>query len=147
MKKFTDAISKKSTKSKEEWIKIFNDFYAHDFDELQSIVKPNEPLIKFIKLTKKKLTFASNPLFPQIATYKRIKFAGLEPELFYDIAHMENSTYAKPNPLFFKEIIEKLHLPASRCVMIGDTEFDMACEKVGIHFVHINNKYEWEDIF
>lgn len=145
--KFTDAISKKSTKSKEEWIKIFNDFYAHDFDELQSIVKPNEPLIKLIKLTKKKLIFASNPLFPQIATYKRIKFTGLEPEIFCYIAHMENSTYAKPNPLFFKEIIEKLHLPASRCVMIGDTEFDMACENVGIHFVHINNKYEWEDIF
>jgi len=145
--KFTDSISNKSTKSKEEWIRVFYDFYTNEFDELQKIVKPNEELLKLIRATRKKLIFASNPLFPKIATYKRIKFAGLEPEFFYYIAHMENSTYAKPNPLFFKEILEKLQLKPSECVMIGDTEFDMACEKVGIRFIHVNNKKEWEAVF
>ncbi|WP_448375335.1 HAD family hydrolase [Fervidobacterium sp.] len=145
--KFTNSISNKSTKSKEEWIRVFYDFYTNEFDELEKIVKPNQELLKLIASTKKNLIFASNPLFPKIATYKRIKFAGLEPEIFYYIAHMENSTYAKPNPLFFKEILEKLQLKPSECVMIGDTEFDMACEKVGIRFIHVNNKKEREGVF
>ncbi|AFG35516.1 haloacid dehalogenase superfamily enzyme, subfamily IA [Fervidobacterium pennivorans DSM 9078] len=145
--KFTMAISQSSRKSPEYWIKLFYAFYETEFDQLSRIVKPKKELIELISKTDKKLIFASNPLFPKIATYKRIKFAGLEPEMFLYVAHMENSTYAKPNPMFFKEIMAKLNLSPDECVMIGDTEFDMACEKVGIKFIHINETEKWKQVF
>ncbi|MGQ9855646.1 MAG: HAD family hydrolase [Fervidobacterium sp.] len=145
--KFGNAISERSGKSREYWISAFIDFYSSDFDNLKQITRPNRELIDLISSTEKSLIFASNPLFPKIATYKRIQFAGLNPEMFYYIAHMENSTYAKPNPLFFKEIIEKLKLHPAECVMIGDSDFDKACEKVGIKFIHISEEEKWREVF
>ncbi|HQO06238.1 MAG TPA: HAD family hydrolase, partial [Fervidobacterium sp.] len=91
--------------------------------------------------------FASNPLFPEIATVKRIKFAGLSPDNFVYVAHMENCRFAKPNPMFFKDIMDKLNILPQECVMIGDSEFDRASEKVGIRFIHIADELEWERLF
>ncbi|MEJ5257172.1 MAG: HAD family hydrolase [Fervidobacterium sp.] len=145
--KFGNAISRRSGKLKEHWIDKFLEFYNTDFDQLQQITQPNKELIDVVNKTNKSLIFASNPLFPRIATYKRIQFSGLYPEMFYYIAHMENSTYAKPNPLFFKEIIEKLKLHPAECVMIGDSDFDKACEKVGIKFIHVSEEEKWREIF
>ncbi|AMW33063.1 haloacid dehalogenase superfamily, subfamily IA, variant 3 with third motif having DD or ED/haloacid dehalogenase superfamily, subfamily IA, variant 1 with third motif having Dx(3-4)D or Dx(3-4)E [Fervidobacterium changbaicum] len=145
--KFSKAISSKSEKPKEYWQNLFYDFYENEFDELSKIVKPNIELIELIKKTNKKVIFASNPLFPKIATHKRIQFAGLEPDMFFYIAHMENSTYAKPNPLFFQEILNKLNISPNECVMIGDSEFDMSSEKAGIKFVHIDEVEKWKPIF
>jgi FMN phosphatase YigB (HAD superfamily) len=145
--KFSIAISQSSGKPREYWVKLFYDFYENEFDQLSKIVKPKKELIELMRKTDKKLIFASNPLFLKIATYKRIKFAGLEPEMFLYVANMENSTYAKPNPMFFKEITTKLNISPDECVMIGDTEFDMACEKVGIKFIHINEAEKWRQVF
>ncbi|MFN4223773.1 HAD family hydrolase [Fervidobacterium gondwanense] len=145
--KFGEAISARSGKSKEYWIDKFLEFYNTDFDQLRQITQPNKEFVNVVNKTNKSLIFASNPLFPRIATYKRIQFAGLNPEMFYYVAHMENSTYAKPNPLFFKEIIEKLKLHPAECVMIGDSDFDKACEKVGIKFIHISEEEKWREIF
>ena len=100
-----------------------------------------------IKSTNQKLVFASNPLFPEIATVKRIKFAGLSPDNFVYVAHMENCRFAKPNPIFFKDIMDKLNILPQECVMIGDSEFDRASEKVGIRFIHIADELEWEKLF
>ncbi|MBO8160066.1 MAG: HAD family hydrolase [Thermosipho sp. (in: Bacteria)] len=144
---FLDIITLKDKYDKTFWTNLFFDFYQNEFDKIKNIITPNDKLIKKIKMTKQKLIFASNPLFPKIATEKRIIFAGLSPENFYYIAHMENSHFAKPNPLFFKEILEKINAKPEECIMIGDSDFDKACEKIGIKFIHVANHEEWEGIF
>ena len=60
---------------------------------------------------------------------------------------MENSHFAKPNPKFFKEILNSLNLDPKNCVMIGDSDFDKASELVNIKFIHINETEEWEKYF
>ncbi|SHH40033.1 HAD family hydrolase [Thermosipho atlanticus] len=144
---FLEVIVSKDKYDREFWYNLFFDFYENEFDKVGKVMKPNKKLVEKIKTTNKKLIFASNPLFPEIATLKRIRFVGLKPENFTYIAHMENSHFAKPNPLFFKEIMEELNISPNECVMIGDTEYDKSCEKVGIKFFHISEEDKWEKIF
>ena len=45
----------------------------------------------------------------------------------------ENSTYCKPTPDYYRELIEKLDLDPEKCIMVGnDTSDDMVAEKLGI---------------
>ncbi|MCD6105477.1 MAG: HAD hydrolase-like protein [Thermosipho sp. (in: Bacteria)] len=145
--KFLEIISHKSSIGKNYWLEFFIDFYQNEFNEIKKVTIPKDNIIKKIKKTDHQLIFASNPLFPKIAVEKRISFAGLSPNNFIYISHMENSHFAKPNPKFFKEILNSLNLDPKNCVMIGDSDFDKASELVNIKFIHINETEEWEKYF
>jgi len=145
--KFLEIISHKSSIGKNYWIEFFMDFYQNEFNEIKKVTIPKDNIIKKIKNTDHQLIFASNPLFPKIAVEKRISFAGLSPNNFIYISHMENSHFAKLNPKFFKEILNSLNLDPKNCVMIGDSDFDKASELVNIKFIHINETEEWEKYF
>ncbi|MGB9614526.1 MAG: HAD family hydrolase [Fervidobacterium sp.] len=145
--KFLCSIVKIAGNSEDFWRNTFLDFYKNEFDELGRIAKPNVEILNLIRSTKKKLIFASNPVFPEIATIKRIKFVGIEPTNFVYIAHMENSRFAKPNKRFFSDILDKLNISPDQCVMIGDSNFDRASEEVGIKFIHVSDTAEWKNLF
>ncbi|HOK87947.1 MAG TPA: HAD family hydrolase [Fervidobacterium sp.] len=145
--KFAEAFSRRTNRPFDYWVEKFTYFYENMFDQVKSVIQPNLKLTGLMKSTVQKLVFASNPLFPEIATIKRIQFAGLSPDDFVYIAHMENCRFAKPNPMFFKDIMDKLNIVPQECVMIGDSEFDKVSEKVGIRFVHIADEDEWEKLF
>ncbi|MBO8138958.1 MAG: HAD hydrolase-like protein [Thermosipho sp. (in: Bacteria)] len=145
--KFLEIISHKSSIGKNYWLEFFIDFYQNEFNQIKKVTIPKDNIIKKIKKTDHQLIFASNPLFPKIAVEKRISFAGLSPNNFIYISHMENSHFAKPNPKFFKEILNSLNLDPKNCVMIGDSDFDKASELVNIKFIHINETEEWEKYF
>ena len=63
---------------------------------------------------------ATAPLFPDIAVRQRIRWAGLEPEDFAYITTYENSHYAKPNPDYYRELLEKLGKKGENCLMVGN---------------------------
>ena len=79
------------------------------------------------------MVLATNPLFPAIATHSRIRWAGLNPDDFEHITTYENSSYCKPNPDYYREILSKLNLKPEECVMVGnDTVEDMIAETLGM---------------
>ena len=131
----------------------FTKFYETRFDLIntgnQSIY-----MIQAVSLLKEKgyrLLLATNPLFPSIATEKRIKWAGLNKEDFEWITTYENSSYAKPNPSYYKEIIDKLKLDVTQCLMVGnDVKEDCAITSLGIPVYLINdyllNKYDLNNL-
>ena len=81
------------------------------------------------------LALASNPVFPLTAQKKRMLWAGVNPDDFALITSYENSHYCKPNPLYFKEIAERLGVKPSDCLMVGnDTTEDAAALSVGVDF-------------
>ena len=45
---------------------------------------------------------------------------GLSPEDFDLVTDYENSSTYKPNPGYYREILNRLHLDAERCLMIGN---------------------------
>ena len=74
-----------------------------------------------------RLALATNPLFPAVATESRIRWAGLEPGDFELYTTYENTGYCKPNPAYYRDLLERLDCDAEDCLMVGnDVEEDMA---------------------
>lgn len=121
----------------------FNAFYENDFDSLKSYCEHNEQANKTVQTLKEKdyiLVLASNPVFPMTAQKKRMQWAGVNPDDFALITAYENSCYCKPNPLYFKEIAEKIGVKPSECLMVGnDTTEDAAATLMGINFFLLTN--------
>ena len=115
----------------------FDQYYQNEFDLVVNACAPTENSAKIVKLLKDRgftVALATNPLFPSIATYKRTKWAGLDPEDFALITTYENSTYCKPNPKYYEMILEKLGKNPENCLMVGnDVREDMeAAQKAGL---------------
>lgn len=80
-----------------------------------------------------KVVLATNPLFPAVATHRRIRLGGMSPDDFDYITAYENSSACKPNPEYFRELLEKLGVSADECVMVGnDTKDDFCAHVLGI---------------
>ena len=79
------------------------------------------------------LYLATNPVFPRAATANRIKWAGLQEDDFRLITTYEDCSYCKPNPLYFKAILDQFSLDPSECLMVGnDVEEDLAIRSLGV---------------
>ena len=80
-----------------------------------------------------RIILATNPLFPAVATHARIRLGGMDPANFEYITAYENSSHCKPNPDYFRELLEKLGIAPDECVMIGnDTRDDFSAHALGI---------------
>ena len=63
----------------------------------------------------------------------RIRWAGLDAEDFKVITTYETCTYCKPNPEYFRGILEEFSLDPSECLMVGnDVEEDLAIRSLGV---------------
>lgn len=115
---------------------IFEDFYRNEF---QNVAKScgfdarAAQTVREIKAMGRKVVLATNPLFPAIATYSRAKWAGLDPDDFEYITTYENSFHCKPNPEYYREILDKLDLNPEECLMVGnDVAEDMVPQTLGM---------------
>ena len=112
-------------------------FYSDDFSlvlkgSCTAYPRANE-VLECAKCKGLRLILATNPLFPAVATYARIRLGGMLPENFEYITAYENSSYCKPNPDYFTELLAKLGVSPEECVMIGnDTRDDFSAHALGI---------------
>ena len=115
---------------------VFEDFYRNEFQKVAEVCGKNpaaKELIEGLKAKGLRLVLATNPLFPAIATHSRVRWAGLEPEDFAYITTYENSSRCKPNPDYYREILDKLGLQTEECVMVGnDAQEDGAAAALGL---------------
>ena len=115
---------------------IHIEFYRNEFNQVQEVCG-FEPMAAQIVHSLKdrgyRVVLATNPLFPSIATQNRIRWAGLQPEDFEYITTYEKSHYCKPNPDYYREILEQLHLQPEECLMVGnDVGEDMIAQQLGM---------------
>ena len=114
----------------------FDAFYREDFDKVKEVCGFNSKarkVIEFLKQKEIRVVLATNPIFPAIATEKRIGWAGLVTEDFELYTTYENSKYCKPNLEYYKEIVNKLDVKPEECLMVGnDVGDDMVAEKIGM---------------
>lgn len=130
---------------------IFENFYTNDFKVLEYLVNktdiPNK-IIKTLKAKGYKVILATNPLFPKVCTYERMRWAGLDVNDFLDITTYETSTYSKPNRNYYYELLKRNNIDPSDAIMVGnDIDDDFSdipkdIEKVLIidHLINNNNK-------
>jgi len=115
---------------------VFADFYAHEFQEAKEVCGYTPEAAQVIALAKSKgyrVTLATNPIFPAIATESRMKWAGLNKEDFELYTTYENIGLCKPNPEYYREILRRMNLQAEECVMVGnDAVEDMVASALGM---------------
>lgn len=115
---------------------IFDDFYEHEFDIVQGSVGFHPKAAEAVHFAKERglrVVLATNPIFPAIATEKRLRWAGLEPADFEYYTTYENTGLCKPNPAYYVELCRKLDISAKECLMVGnDVEEDMVAAELGM---------------
>lgn len=117
-------------------IPVFDEFYRNEFVEAKDACGFNKAAKEVVDLAREhaeKVVLATNPLFPSVATENRMSWAGLSPEDFDLYTTYEESSFAKPNTLYYKEICNKIAVEPSECLMVGnDVDEDMVAEKLGM---------------
>lgn len=115
---------------------LFDSFYDTEFDSLKKVTEPTENADIIIKSLKKRgitVIVASSPIFPMSAHIKRMIWAGLDPDDFQYISAYENSRWCKPEPLYYKEIVDKNGLKPKDCLMVGnDVSDDLPAKETGM---------------
>lgn len=116
--------------------KIALNFYADEFNQAICTTKPNPVSNQIVKRAKERgfeTYLATNPVFPRCATMNRIRWAGLDAEDFKVITTYETCTYCKPNPEYFRGILEEFSLEPSECLMVGnDVAEDLSIRSLGV---------------
>lgn len=115
---------------------LFEEFYRTEFQNAANSCGFNpkaRETVDFLRDTGFRLILATNPIFPAIATESRIRWAGLTPDKFELYTTYENSHYCKPNPLYYKEILDKTGCRPEECLMVGnDVKEDMVAQTLGM---------------
>ena len=124
----------------------FLDFYTNDFDKVKNIVTTDPIVPKIFKKVlqrKFKIVIATNPIFPEIATRKRLMWAGLEN--FLDnlllITHGEQFNTSKPHKDYYKQILEIINTKANQCLMVGNDVYnDGSASLIGMKYYQVFTK-------
>lgn len=115
---------------------LFEEYYAQDFDKVQASCGYTPKAAEAVRALKEmgyRTALATNPIFPAIATQKRIRWAGLSHEDFELYTTYENSRFCKPNPNYYRDIAETLGVKPEECLMVGnDVTEDMVAETLGM---------------
>ena len=131
-KKFCALMGEKVLEDKP----LFEEFYRVEFQGARAscgFAPQAAGLVKKLKAAGCRVLLATNPIFPAIATENRIRWAGLEPEDFELYTTYENSCHCKPNPDYYRDILNSMALDPAECLMVGnDATEDTAAELTGM---------------
>lgn len=115
---------------------VFDEFYRVDFQKVKDacgFTAESGKLVDRLKAAGRRIVLATNPIFPAVATESRIRWAGLDPADFELFTTYENSRHSKPNPAYYRDILDVIGCSAGDCVMVGnDVDEDMAAQTLGM---------------
>jgi len=116
---------------------VFDDFYETKFDAIGAHFPAAPRAAKAVELALDlgyTCVLATNPVFPAVATYRRIAWAGLNPAWFSAVTTYEGCSFCKPNPQYFVELMRQFRTEPQHCRMVGNDEAeDIECaQKAGI---------------
>jgi len=117
------------------WDRIM-EFYATTFDNVHDVMRHNEPLHRSVVYLREKgyrVLLTTNPVFPQLATYKRLAWAGFSSDTFEYVSTMENCGYCKPNAAYWQHVVATMKVDPAQAIVVGnDCTEDMSARLVGI---------------
>jgi FMN phosphatase YigB (HAD superfamily) len=113
---------------------IFMDFYANDFPRLRQYTRRKPQARQVVRAAFERgydVVIATNPLFPATAIQQRLEWAGVADFAYQLVTTYENSRAAKPNLLYYEQILETIGHPAPACLVVGDEDIDMVAAHLG----------------
>lgn len=110
---------------KQTVIDLILDFYTNVFPSLGSLTRQIPEAIEFIHSqisSGNRVVIATNPLFPRIATFNRLVWAGLpvDQEKFELVTTYEFMHFAKPRVEYYAEMLAYLGYPDEPVIMFGN---------------------------
>ena len=128
---FEAAYGKPARKDEEH----FAAFYREDFDKVSTscgYTPAARKILDTVKACGLRTALATNPIFPAIATERRIAWAGLSTSDFELYTTYENSRFCKPNPAYYLDVMQSLGVCPEECLMVGnDVAEDMVAQTLG----------------
>ena len=122
---------------------LMDDFYTTSFTVTKKVLQyrgSEKAMLNSLRDHGKLLICATNPVFPMSATITRMDWAGICPEDFDLVTLHTESTWCKPNPQYYLEILHRFDLAPEDVVMIGnDTLDDLGALEAGIYSVLIDD--------
>ena len=113
----------------EKLMPLLEDFYAHEYCDLQVFTKPVEAARAVLTRAFEQhhpVVIATAPLFPIGALKQRLKWGDLGDFSFMLITDYETMHASKPNPAYYREIAARAKVEPADCVMIGnDVQMDI----------------------
>ena len=106
---------------------MFDDFYENDFKEVLVSVGQNDlakPIVDYCNEHFDYVVLSTNPLFPFVATKQRMEKVNLKEEDFDFITSYENSAFCKPNPAYFRFLLEKFNLKPEEVIVLGNNDYE-----------------------
>lgn len=132
--------------SLEEAEKIALEFYANDFNQAICTTKPTPVSDQIVKRAKERgleTYLATNPVFPRCATLNRIRWAGLDADDFKVVTTYETCNFCKPNPEYYRTILDEFQLNPEECLMVGnDVSEDLSIRTLGVKTYLVTNTME-----
>lgn len=130
-----DFLSKSGIREEELW-PILMDFYEKEFPGLSHLANPTALSRVVVQAAIDKgysVVVATNPLFPRAAIEARMKWAGVHDLPFTLVTTLEEMHFCKPNPNYYREILQKIGKKPEECMMIGNDGYeDMVSGKLGL---------------
>ena len=111
----------------DEDIALMDAYYDKCFEETFvtcAKIKESAKIVKFIRDAGLKVALSTNPLFPRIATLKRMAISELYEEDFDLITTFENSSFCKPNPAYFTDLLKRFNLTPDEVILFGNNTND-----------------------
>jgi len=134
-KTFMDAFFQRLNNAPEQLLPVFEDFYRNEFRLLGKDIQATPEARRAVEMaeaTGAQVILATNPLFPRAAVDARLEWAGLANYPFSHITSYENSSFCKPNPLYYSEILKVTGLRGEDCLMVGnDSKEDLVAAVLG----------------
>lgn len=130
---------------------VILDYYTSTFENVYEITLPNPHAVRIAELMREKARYAAiatMPVFTIEAVTMRMEWVGLKPNMFDFITTADTSSYCKPNPLYFQEILDRFGAAPEETLMIGnDVREDMRpCRELGIDVFLITNHMITHDL-
>lgn len=132
---FMDAFFQRMNNEPQQLLPVFEDFYLNEFKSLGRNITARPEARQAVDLAAAggaQVVLATNPVFPRAAVDARLEWAGLANYPFRHITSYENSSYCKPNPKYYGEILEATGLRGEDCLMVGnDSKEDLVAAELG----------------
>ena len=119
------------------------EYYRTDFQKCAQVCQVTDLSRELVHTLQRKgyqVAIATNPIFPRIATWSRLRWLGLSAEEFPLVTTFENSHFVKPNLRYYQEVSEKLGVSPKNCIMVGnDVEEDGCAASLGMEVMLVRD--------
>lgn len=123
-------------------------FYTTEFDEIRAVTTPTPLSRQIVDTLQHKgytLVLATNPLFPPEGVRTRLNWVDLRPEDFSLVTTYNNSTFCKPEPGYYREILRAVDKSPETCRMVGNNPSDdMSAAQLGLDVFLVTDHLENE---